>query len=128
MAAPQPQLRQARATSAMTDAVKTRIAALEAHADVRLPMTIHWNRQGKSATIDIGSSSIRLAEHEWSKWIPLDFNVNLLLRIHGMAQFYLIAAGTDLQLYVSPVNWNPDNPPSPAAVGATPRPIWSRPS
>ena len=115
------QLRQARATTTTTttDAVKTRIAALEARADVRLPMTIHWNRPGKSATIDIGSSSIRLAEHEWSKWIPLDFNVNLLLRIHGMAQFYLVAAGTDLQLYVSPVNWNPDNPPSPMSAPAS---------
>ena len=113
------QLRQARATTTPTDAVKTRIAALEARADVRLPMTIHWNRAGKSATIDIGSSSIRLAEHEWSKWIPLDFNVNLLVRIHGMAQFYLIAAGSDLQLYVSPVNWNPDNPPSPMSAPAS---------
>jgi Type I phosphodiesterase / nucleotide pyrophosphatase len=115
------QLRQARATTTTTttEAVKTRIAALEARADVRLPMTIHWNRPGKSATIDIGSSSIRLAEHEWSKWIPLDFDVNLLVRIHGMAQFYLIAAGSDLQLYVSPVNWNPDNPPSPMSAPAS---------
>ena len=85
-----------------------KIAGLEAREDVRLPITVHWNRAGKSATIDIGDSSIRLAEHEWSKWINLDFTINLLVRVHGMAQLYLIDAGQELQLYVSPVNWKPD--------------------
>jgi predicted AlkP superfamily phosphohydrolase/phosphomutase len=109
------QLRRAR--SARAD--EERIGELETRADVRLPMTIHWNRAGRSATIDVGGNSIRLAEHEWSRWIPLDFTVNLLVRIHGMAQFYLVAAGPDLQLYVSPVNWKPDNPPSPMSAPAS---------
>jgi predicted AlkP superfamily phosphohydrolase/phosphomutase len=110
------QLRRARAAGATDTA---RFGELESRADVRLPMAIHWNRAGKSATIDVGGNSIHLAEHEWSRWIPLDFTVNLLVRIHGMAQFYLIAAGTDLQLYVSPVNWKPDNPPSPMSAPAS---------
>ena len=76
-------------------------------------MAIHWNRQGKSATIDVGDNSIHLSEHEWSKWINLDFNINLLVRVHGMAQLYLISAGQELQLYISPVNWRPDSPPAP---------------
>ena len=39
-----------------------------------------------------------------------------------MAQLYLIGAGPELQLYISPVNWRPDNPPaamsSPASLSA----------
>ena len=85
---------------------------------MRLPMTIHWNRPGKSATIDIGGSSIHLGEHEWSKWVALDFNINLLVRVHGMAQLYLIRAGQELQLYIPPVNWKPDNPPAPMSAPA----------
>ena len=76
-------------------------------------MTVHWNRQGKSATIEVGDNSIHLAEHEWSKWVNLDFEINLLVRVHGMAQLYLINAGQELQLYISPVNWRPDSPPAP---------------
>ena len=95
------------------------IAELEAREDVRLPMTIHWNKAGKSATIDLGDSTIHLAEHEWSKWINLDFNINLLVRVHGMAQLYLIGAGQELQLYISPVNWRPDNPPAPMSSPAS---------
>jgi predicted AlkP superfamily phosphohydrolase/phosphomutase len=113
------QLRQARAVAAPTELDKMKIAELQAREDVRLPVTIHWNRAGKSATIDIGDTSIRLAEHEWSKWISLDFNINLLLRVHGMAQLYLIRAGQELQLYISPVNWKPDNPPAPMSAPAS---------
>jgi len=112
------QLRRLRSASP-TDADKMKIAELQAREDVRLPLTIHWNRAGKSATIDIGGSSIHLAEHEWSKWVPFDFNINLLVRVHGMAQLYLIRAGQELQLYVSPVNWKPDNPPAPMSAPAS---------
>src|SRR5436309_611769 len=41
------QLRQARAAKPATDRDKARIAELQARADVRLPMTIHWNRPGR---------------------------------------------------------------------------------
>ena len=109
------QLRELRANSplsAPSDADKMKIAALEAREDVRLPIAIHWNKADKSATVNIGDNSILLAEHQWSKWINLDFNINLLIRVHGMAQLYLINAGSELQLYISPVNWRPDNPPA----------------
>ena len=109
------QIRELRAQSPWTpsEAAKMRLAELEARQDVRLPMTIHWNRSAKTATIELGDASIHLAEHEWSKWINLDFTVNLLLRVHGMAQLYLISAGPELQLYISPVNFKPDQPPTP---------------
>jgi predicted AlkP superfamily phosphohydrolase/phosphomutase len=119
------QLREARARppgTALSDADKMKIAELEAREDVRLPVTIHWNKAEKSATIDVGDNSIHLAEHQWSKWINLDFTINMLVRVHGMAQLFLIGAGQELQLYISPVNWKPDNPPaamsSPASLSA----------
>src|SRR4051794_9581076 len=72
--------------AAFSDTDRIQIAELEAREDIRLPITIHWNRAGKAATIDIADSSVHLQEHEWSKWINLDFSVNLLVRLHGMAQ------------------------------------------
>jgi len=75
------QLRELRANAplggTLSDADKMRIAELEAREDVRLPVTIHWNKAGRSATVSLGDSTIHLAEHQWSKWINLDFNVNL---------------------------------------------------
>ena len=113
------QLRVLRAKTPLSELDKMKIAELEAREDVRLPVTVHWNRAGKSATVDIGDSSIHLSEHQWSKWINLDFNINLLVRVHGMAQLYLIGAGQELQLYASPVNWRPDSPPAPMSSPAS---------
>jgi predicted AlkP superfamily phosphohydrolase/phosphomutase len=113
------QLREVRARTPLSETDKMKAAELEGRADVVLPMTVHWNRKEKSATIDIGDHSVHLSGHEWSKWINLDFDINLLLRVHGMAQLYLINAGQELQLYISPVNWRPDKPPAPMSAPAS---------
>ena len=98
----------------LTDADRQEIAELEAREDVRVPMKIHWTRTGdQSATIEIQGESVKLRPGEWSRWIDLDFRINMFVRVKGMAQLYLIDAGQELQLYVSPVNWRPDAPPMP---------------
>jgi predicted AlkP superfamily phosphohydrolase/phosphomutase len=90
--------------------------------DVNIPFTVQWNHEARTANIDIQGETLHLSEREWSRWVNLDFRVNMFVRLHGMAQFYLIKAGQDLQLYVSPVNWHPNNPPvamsSPPAFAA----------
>ena len=60
-----------------------------------------------------------LKEGQWSGWVPLTFRVNFLVRVHGMAQLYLVRAGQDLQLYVSPINWRPDSPVLPISAPAS---------
>jgi predicted AlkP superfamily phosphohydrolase/phosphomutase len=84
--------------------------------EVVLPFTINWNHDSRSANVNILGQTIHLNEREWSRWINFEFRINALVRVHGMAQFYLIKAGQELQLYVSPVNWHPANPP--AAISA----------
>lgn len=112
-------IREMRARSPLTDADRANIAALEGVEDIRLPIAVHWNRGGKSATIEIADSSIHLEQGEWSRWIDLDFRANLLVRPRGMAQLYLIAAESELRLYISPVNWKPDDPPAPISSPAS---------
>jgi predicted AlkP superfamily phosphohydrolase/phosphomutase len=105
----------------MTDEDRARIAELEAEEDVVLPMTIRWNRDTaeRSATIELAGESINLKPGEWSRWIDLDFRINFFVRVHGMAQLYLIDANEELRLYVSPVNWKPDSPPMPMSAPAS---------
>ena len=105
----------------MTDADRAEVAELEPKQDIRVPMTVRWNRDApeRSATIEIEGNSINLKPHEWSRWIDLDFRVNFLVRLHGMAQLFLIDAGDELRLYVSPINWRPDEPPLPMSYPAS---------
>ncbi len=103
----------------LSEADQATLAELAANRDVRLPFTIHWNRQAKSARIDIDGASVNLKEGQWSGWVPLTFRINFLVRVHGMAQLYLVRAGQDLQLYISPVNWRPDSPVLPISSPAS---------
>jgi predicted AlkP superfamily phosphohydrolase/phosphomutase len=109
------QLREARAKTPLGDADRAAIAELEAREDIRLPVAVRWDRNAKekSVAIDIAGQSISLREGEWSRWIDLDFKVNFLVKIHGFTQFYLVRSGQELQLYASPVNMDPRNPPIP---------------
>jgi predicted AlkP superfamily phosphohydrolase/phosphomutase len=97
----------------LSEADRTKIAELQAREDVHLPVTITWNRAAKSAVVEIDGQSITLEPGKLSKWIDLDFKVNFFVRLHGMVQLLLMKGDTELQLYVSPVNWKPDNPPLP---------------
>ncbi len=103
----------------LSDADQARLAELTASEDVRLPFTIRWNREARSARIDIGGTSVDLKEGQWSNWVPLQFRVNFLVRVNGMAQLFLVRANQDLQLYISPVNWRPDSPVLPISAPAS---------
>ena len=107
------QIQALRAKSPLSDADRKRIAELEAEEDVRLPVTIQWNRRAKTATVDIAGQSIALEPGKVSPWFDLEFRINFVVRVHGMAQMLLMNADNELQLYISPVNWKPDNPPVP---------------
>jgi predicted AlkP superfamily phosphohydrolase/phosphomutase len=96
-----------------SDEDRKKIAELEAKEDIKLPLAIHWNRSAKTASVDIGGQSIALESGKVSRWIDLEFRVNFLVRIRGMAQMLLMNADNELQLYISPVNWKPDDPPVP---------------
>ena len=71
------------------------------------------SRGSNQALIDLGGQQIPVKTGEWSKWVYLDFKINFIIRVHGMVQLLLMNANNELQLYVSPVTFRPDNPPTP---------------
>ena len=83
-----------------------------------LPVSIFWNKEGKSATVDIYGTSVRLEEGEWSKWIPIDFNRSWFARTRGMIELCLVRAGASFALYASPIHWKADHPPAPLSAPA----------
>jgi predicted AlkP superfamily phosphohydrolase/phosphomutase len=84
---------------------------VEGPEGLSLPLMVFWNRSGRSATIEIDGSSVRLDEGEWSKWIDIDFHANPFSHQHGLIEFCLVRATSSLALYASPIHWNPNRPP-----------------
>jgi hypothetical protein len=87
--------------------------------ELSIPITITWNHEARSANVELGAHTIHLREREWSRWLELDFTVNAITRVRGITQLFLITAGTELQLYVSPIHWHPDRPPAPISFPAS---------
>ncbi len=103
----------------LSDGDQAKLAELTAKQDVRLPLTIQWNRDAHTARIQIDGSTVDLKQGQWSGWVPLQFRINFLVRVNGMAQLYLVRADQDLQLYVSPINWRPESPVLPISAPAS---------
>ena len=84
--------------------------------ELSIPLTVTWNHEARSVNVQLGEHAVHLREREWSRWLPIHFTVNSVSRVHGFTQLFLKSAGTELQLYVSPVHWRPDD--APAAISA----------
>ena len=102
----------------LNESDRAQLAELQAIQDVRVPFTIQWNRAATRASIVIDGQTIALEPGKWTPWIDLTFKVNFLVRLQGMVQMLLVNAGSELQLYVSPVNFKPDAPPVPMSSPA----------
>jgi predicted AlkP superfamily phosphohydrolase/phosphomutase len=92
---------------------KARLQELSGDKSISLPMSVRWSEGSGQATIGIQGHTLTLKTGEWSDWVPLSFPINFLLKVHGMIQFHVIKAGSELQLYGSPVNLDPRDPPIP---------------
>jgi predicted AlkP superfamily phosphohydrolase/phosphomutase len=90
-----------------------RLAELASGKDINLPVKVRWQEGSGTAEIEIQGHRITLKAGEWSPWVPVEFRVNLFLRVHGITQFHVIQADRELQLYASPVNMDPSRPPVP---------------
>jgi predicted AlkP superfamily phosphohydrolase/phosphomutase len=81
--------------------------------DLNVPVTVRWTEGSGQAAIEVQGQKLTLRAGEWSPWVPLTFKVNFLVSLRGLTQFYVVQAGRELQLYASPVNMDPRDPPIP---------------
>jgi predicted AlkP superfamily phosphohydrolase/phosphomutase len=81
--------------------------------EILLPLGIRVDRAARRAAVRVSGRRVEISEGEWTAWLPLTFSFNALLKMHGIARFYLVATEPELKLYMSAVNWNPMRPPLP---------------
>jgi hypothetical protein len=103
----------------LSDADKVTVAELEAKENLTLPMTVTWTPGSHTAAVTVGGVTTSLMTSEWSKWIDLDFRLNVFVKLKGMAQMRLLAADSELRLYISPINFHPASPPVPISAPAS---------
>jgi predicted AlkP superfamily phosphohydrolase/phosphomutase len=65
--------------------------------------------------VELGGATVELQPGEWSEWQPLRFRFLGFMGVPGIVRIHLARAFPDLQLYVSPIHFDPRDPAGPMA-------------
>ncbi len=80
----------------------------ELKSELIVPITISPQKGGRVITIKLGDESTELSVGQWSDWVPVEFEMmSFFADLHGMVRFYLRSTAPHLEIYVSPINFDP---------------------
>jgi len=91
------------------------------HAEIvheAVDFTAYIDRDAGAAAIKIdGGETVVLRPGEWSDFVQLQYDMLPLAlnTMHGIARFYLRSIDPEFELYVSPINFDPEAPPAPVS-------------
>ncbi|MFK8012081.1 MAG: alkaline phosphatase family protein [Marinicellaceae bacterium] len=78
---------------------------------LEIPMQIIVDNDQRSIKINIDGKVIQLNVRQWSEWVPIEFEMLPIFGdLHGIVKFYLRTVRPHLELYISPINFDPMNP------------------
>jgi len=70
-------------------------------------------RDEASADIKINGASYRLKKDEYTEWIKVDFKAAPCIKVHGICKFLLLNTSPEFELYITPINIDPEKPAMP---------------
>jgi len=99
--------------------IRTRIVGpdnsmLRSGGRMTLPMTILVANDHQGVRIEIdGCEPFDLPLRTYSPWVKLTFRPGLRVKVHGIARFYLNSVESEVELYMTPIHIDPENPAMP---------------
>jgi predicted AlkP superfamily phosphohydrolase/phosphomutase len=70
-------------------------------------------RDKEAADIKINGTSYRLKKDVYTEWIKVDFKAAPGIKVHGICKFLLLNTSPEFELYVTPINIDPEKPAMP---------------
>ena len=81
------------------------------------PFTVDVDPLEPVARIGLQDQQFVLKEGEWSRWVPVEFQLMPVIgNVKGICRFYLKQTHPRFQLYVSPINIDPEDPALPIST------------
>jgi len=65
------------------------------------------------ADLSICGKTIPLTRDKYTPWVPVEFNAGIGIKVKGICEFLLIATEPEFELYVTPIQIDPDAPALP---------------
>ena len=79
------------------------------------PFTILLNGDDRTARLQINGETYPLTAGQYTPWIRFHFKAGPGVKVHGICQFLLMGATPDFDLYVTPLQIDPEKPVMPIA-------------
>jgi hypothetical protein len=76
---------------------------------LRVPFTVTLQGAGRAA-LKIDGRTLGLVRGEYTGWVSVGFRAGLGVRIRGICRFLLLETSPHFELYVTPVNIDPESP------------------
>ena len=92
---------------------------LTAGKEMRINFSVFPDSAHKQAKIEVEGESFTLKVGDYSDWIPVKFKSRMGLSARGICRFYLKELGSEIGVYVTPVNIDPGHPDLPISHPVT---------
>jgi predicted AlkP superfamily phosphohydrolase/phosphomutase len=93
--------------------LQNRIRDLDQERYIEVPLAFEADRVGRKLTVELQGQRHTVAEGKWSDWLDISFRVTALVSIHGICRFYPVEVGSQVRIYMSPIEMDPRRPPLP---------------
>jgi hypothetical protein len=80
---------------------------------MKVPFTVRIGGAGRDATLEIGGEAYPLKLGEYTEWITVKFKAGAGVKVNGICRFMLLAVQPEFELYVMPINLDPEKPAMP---------------
>lgn len=77
-----------------------------------IPLNVNI-RDDKSVEVTVQKQTFTLNKGEFSEWKRLEFGIDIFTKARGIVKFYLKSTAPDFELYMSPINFDPESPLKP---------------
>ena len=81
--------------------------------ELKLPLKIKLDSEAGRASIEISDQSFELEPKTYSPWIRIVFKAGLGIKVHGICRFYINSLDPEFDMYVTPINIDPEEPALP---------------
>jgi len=86
---------------------------LKTPEEIQLPLHIILDKEKKEALLEVSGQKIRLKEKTFSDWIRITFRPGLWIKIRSICRFYINQLEPHIEMYVTPLNIDPEKPALP---------------
>ncbi len=100
------------------DAIKTHLygpenSLVKNGEELTLPLNIKIDSKNNKARIEISGQHFELEPRTYSPWIKVTFRPGLTIKVNGICRFYINELEPNFDLYVTPINIDPEEPALP---------------